>query len=598
MPAHIDSADQSPLRRSSLGWLVAQLGPHVVRLDGASPGLDVIVGDLLIHDAEAPAPVEPGDLVLAVGVVPHSPEANKLVRWAGHGAASAVAFKSDAGPSPDLLAAAAETGVALLALPLEMTWDHFYVLVRRILTATADVADDDDVPTRGDVFSLANVIATMVGGPVKISDAHHQLIAYSNLGDPIDDARKEAILTRREDEEVLRRLRAEGVLGQLLRSREPVWLPEWAGAKPRMAIGIHCGEEVLGFIFVAEGEAPFNETTRSSLQKASSMAALHLLSLRSSDVIERRMRRDLLRGVLEGSGSSALLASRLGVEASGAFTVIGFEVQPSGTGTDRARESGLDDHDDDRLWRTRLRDLALMHAQPLRRRAEAAIIGRTVYVLLPGADQLSAERLTQFAKDVLDSARRTLHLELRGGIASRVDSLGGTPRARGEADQVLRLLRTRVTDRKVATFDQLRAHAFLLNLQETSSLRSLLESSKVAALHRLDARQGTTYVQTLTAYFDAFGDLNAAAERIHIHRNTLRYRLRKLCELVALDLTDPTERLVCHLELRLLEGEFPQLPAEGGAAVCGPDDGPPVEDRLLADVGGTSHSGPRTARSS
>jgi DNA-binding PucR family transcriptional regulator len=38
-----------------------------------------------------------------------------------------------------------------------------------------------------------------------------------------------------------------------------------------------------------------------------------------------------------------------------------------------------------------------------------------------------------------------------------------------------------------------------------------------------------------------------------VHANTFRYRLRRLCEVAALDLDDPTERLVLQLQLSLLD---------------------------------------------
>jgi DNA-binding PucR family transcriptional regulator len=75
---------------------------------------------------------------------------------------------------------------------------------------------------------------------------------------------------------------------------------------------------------------------------------------------------------------------------------------------------------------------------------------------------------------------------------------------------------------------------------------------KVAALMALDRDQGTAYIETLRAYLDTLGDVVAAAKHVHVHRNTLRYRLRRLSELVGLDLDDPTERLVAELHLRLL----------------------------------------------
>jgi DNA-binding PucR family transcriptional regulator len=47
------------------------------------------------------------------------------------------------------------------------------------------------------------------------------------------------------------------------------------------------------------------------------------------------------------------------------------------------------------------------------------------------------------------------------------------------------------------------------------------------------------------------GNVAAAAERLGVHPNTLRYRLRRAVELSGLDLGDADERLVTELQLRL-----------------------------------------------
>jgi DNA-binding PucR family transcriptional regulator len=115
-------------------------------------------------------------------------------------------------------------------------------------------------------------------------------------------------------------------------------------------------------------------------------------------------------------------------------------------------------------------------------------------------------------------------------------------------------MNTRLADRRIATFNQVRAQAFLLDLQDIPSLEAHLDAGRVAALMRYDAEHGTAYVESLRAYLEAMGDVNVAAKRVHVHRNTLRYRLGKLCELVELDLEDPAERLVCELQLWFLSG--------------------------------------------
>jgi DNA-binding PucR family transcriptional regulator len=53
------------------------------------------------------------------------------------------------------------------------------------------------------------------------------------------------------------------------------------------------------------------------------------------------------------------------------------------------------------------------------------------------------------------------------------------------------------------------------------------------------------------AYLDAFGDVRSAAKLLHVHPNTLRYRVRRAAEVTGIDLDDPLQRLFAQLQLRL-----------------------------------------------
>jgi DNA-binding PucR family transcriptional regulator len=61
------------------------------------------------------------------------------------------------------------------------------------------------------------------------------------------------------------------------------------------------------------------------------------------------------------------------------------------------------------------------------------------------------------------------------------------------------------------------------------------------------------YLETLREYLAAFGDVPLAAERLQVHPNTFRYRLRRLVEMFDVDLEDPDTRLLLHLQLRLMK---------------------------------------------
>ena len=55
---------------------------------------------------------------------------------------------------------------------------------------------------------------------------------------------------------------------------------------------------------------------------------------------------------------------------------------------------------------------------------------------------------------------------------------------------------------------------------------------------------------TLRAYLDAFGDVAAAAHSLHVHPNTVRYRIRRVEDKLGTSLADPDVRLVLSLSLR------------------------------------------------
>ena len=65
--------------------------------------------------------------------------------------------------------------------------------------------------------------------------------------------------------------------------------------------------------------------------------------------------------------------------------------------------------------------------------------------------------------------------------------------------------------------------------------------------------QDPMLADTLRAYLDGFGDIAAVAQRLHVHPNTVRYRVRRIEKLLSTSLDDPDDRLVLALGLRATE---------------------------------------------
>ncbi|AWN30348.1 hypothetical protein DKG71_33130 [Streptomyces sp. NEAU-S7GS2] len=68
-----------------------------------------------------------------------------------------------------------------------------------------------------------------------------------------------------------------------------------------------------------------------------------------------------------------------------------------------------------------------------------------------------------------------------------------------------------------------------------------------------DRTRRTAYAASVVAWLDAAGNVGEAAQRLTVHPNTLKYRLRRAHELFGIDLGHPDVRLSCWLQLRLAD---------------------------------------------
>lgn len=532
--------DEAASSALTIGRLVEQLGVPVLDLVSAPAGLEVPVAHAVIYDPLEPPSLEPHDVVLAVGVDPATPAAAGLIESAAAGGGSAVLFKTSAS-IPDLLTAAAErAGIAILAVTSEITWSQLHVLVRTAIATSSEPEAAGSVPL-GDLFALANAVAAMVGGSTTIEDPQSRVLAYSSQHE-IDEARRQTILGRRVPDEWIELLRERGVFKQLWASTDVVRVDDLTtdgSVRPRIAIAVRAGDEILGSIWVAQGEAPFDTSAEEALRRAADIAALHIVSSRARDDVERRIRGDQLRAIFEGRGPLDVVASRLGIDPDGDFAVMAFEIQ-----TERDAEIVLQ--------RGRALDLVTLYCEAYRRRATSVAIGNMIYTLLPVAepDAESDEALRRLAIGIADRAALSMSVDVRVGIGSRVRGVAEITRSRAEADQVVRVL-ARAGSTGLATIGEVRAPAMLLELADIARERPHLLSGHVDLLLAHDESHGTDYIATLTAYFESFGDVPTAAARLAVHPNTFRYRLRRLCELGELDLGDPDQRLAAELQLRL-----------------------------------------------
>ncbi|MFC1413718.1 PucR family transcriptional regulator [Streptacidiphilus sp. N1-12] len=520
----------------SLRQLLMSLGEPLAELQYA-PDLDAVVRGITLLDPEDPPAARPGDLVLALGV--RGRAALPVLRAAGRDRAAAVALKPvPAGSQEALRTAAEEAGVALLTVRPEAHWGHLDALVRAALAAGSPARPDPE-SEGGDLFGLAQTTAVLTGGIVSIEDSANRILAYSRSADSdeADDLRRLTILGWQGPEPYLSKLREWGVF-QRLRTLDAVVAidahPE-LGLRRRLVVAIRSGERQLGTIWVQEGSHPLAERADRALLGAARVAALHLVRRRSELSADLRLTRTLLAGLLDGAAGPQSLAGHLSLDVRRPAAVLGFAL-PLGTGPTRSEAL----------------DVISVHAAARHRSALVAPVGDRVYVLLPELPRgISPEVLRGWAQEVSDAAGGHLTAPLRGAVGRVVPTLAAAPASRAEADRVLDAMASGRITAAVAALPDVRAEVLLGELLALLAANPEVRDPRLTALVAQDTKQGGQLAASVLAWLDHLGDVREAADELHVHPNTVRYRIRRAEQLTGIDLRSPEQRLLAMLQLRL-----------------------------------------------
>ncbi|WP_156365759.1 CdaR family transcriptional regulator [Nocardiopsis sp. NRRL B-16309] len=497
-------------------------------------GLEARVLRTVIHDAADPLPDGTGSVLLLVGADAEAPQTVETVREAAAAGYVAAVVKLRGGNGRVLARAARAAGVALLATPDDAAWRQVDALLSSALGASGagERSPGANTASGDELFTLANALAGAVGGPVVIEDLEQHVLAYSTLpGQPIDEFRRRGILDRRVPvlAEQVRQYR------EVLNAPGMLRMPPLGDEElPRAAVAIRAGDLPLGTIWVIEGGSPIDAAGERALADGARLAALHMLRRRSGPEIELQAREQALRGALEGAASETDTRARLGLSAGTPVTLVGL--------------APLSGNADTAALTARAGAAVARHWSAVQPEAAVASTARAVYVLVPEGADGAVRRL---AAQTLTVVERVLGLRMRAALSRPSTDLGQIPLMRAETDDILRVISTDPRAPEVAELTDTHARVLLAHVADELARLPRLRHPGIDAMLAHDRNHGTAYAASVTAWLDAVGSFGDAARRMHVHPNTMKYRLRRARELFGLDLDDADDRLSCWIQLRL-----------------------------------------------
>ncbi|MEV0588969.1 helix-turn-helix domain-containing protein [Nonomuraea sp. NPDC050310] len=516
----------------------------VLRLVLAPAGEDVRFDGVVIGD-EGPARSCTGRVVLAIGLP---------VQEAARRDAAAVVVRAD-GFDEETLHTADQYGLALLARAEWADWDDVATLLRSALAYAGAGRGDRmaDATESGGLAALASVVAEFTGGSITIEDTRFRVLAHSATGPEADEMRRSTILGGRVPDWRVEELRRSGLLRALWSSDEVIHRPADGDTPERLIIAIRSGREMLGSIWAAADGRALSPNAASALSRAAEVAVPYLLQHRLRESGARRREEHALRGLLSGEGDLSTHAWSLGLapELRCAVVVAELDGSPGAAGE---------------------RVLGTLALQAASYRGAARVLreaGR-VTVLLPvgdgeeyGAAGLAREldglaAATPGAGPVWVGAGGVVPSPLRAAASREEAALvvrvlrerGGLPEKGGPASGAASVRRWAGAAEVAPAIDVLR----ILDAARPAWERG---NGPVHELIRADLAAGGELVRSIAVYLEEAGDVAAAARRLVLHPNTLRYRLRRARERFAVDLDDPDIRLLMTLAVRLVDASWP-----------------------------------------
>jgi sugar diacid utilization regulator len=175
-----------------------------------------------------------------------------------------------------------------------------------------------------------------------------------------------------------------------------------------------------------------------------------------------------------------------------------------------------------------------------------------VVALLPiGPDrnlQDLVERVTTQLTRALGDEHERRAPEWAAGLGEPASSPAQVRRSAQEAHDAAQLGAIVLGARRIAQPADLGVYRLLLTLREHGELEPFTQRALEPLLR--DQRHGDTLIETLEAFFACNGNSTKAAEKLHLHRNSLLYRLNQARELLGRDLDDPETRLTLQLAIK------------------------------------------------
>lgn len=519
---------KTPKGNTPLADLLSRLGPDIAT-PISMPNPDITVVSLEFYDAHETTNPIAGTLLIA----PASTEVStrhfsKLLKEASSLQYAAVCIKCNDEDVPTFKLLAEHYSICIIRVANHVSWRLFEAMntqhfeerqLNMPYMANADVES---------LFSIADDLATQLGGSVTVEDLERSIIAYSSLPDQlIDMLRTEGILRRKVPDDPVNYEQ----YSMVMQSPTSVRFTAQDDEKARIAIAIRAGTMPLGTIWIVD-TSPTNHLTaqqENQLQVTASIAAAYMLGNINSSRAVQLPKENLLRALLSGQSLTGNEFDELGLLKNSRVLLIAFTV--------------TDDDDPSQLHR--LRSVVERQISVYRPEVSVTTFSGKVYALISFSP---SDRERDIVDPLLLVLEQIFNHTVRIALPGNAETPADIAVLRHIAERLLDPTphRTDTPYPRVATLDEHRPSLIIDEIASLFRANSRLRNPQVTRM----VEEAPLIAQTVLSWCRNFGNIARTSRELGLHENTVRYRIQQGEDQYHLKLADPQSALATWMQLQ------------------------------------------------
>ncbi|MFN7210276.1 MAG: PucR family transcriptional regulator, partial [Aggregatilineales bacterium] len=303
------------------------------------------------------------------------------------------------------------------------------------------------------------------------------------------------------------------------------------------------------FSLIAESERAFEPLDHQLVRHGAAICALEMAKEKAIREAQKRVQGSLLERLLSGAIPPDQALRQL--------LRLGYQPDSKPYAALAACWTGAETPSDRRLETTFNEQVALLGGEALVQLMEGGVV--VFCHAEPSQSAAGRKVMPRGVRQLAEAVLNRLHLQFPSahvaiGVGRAAESLAGWRASYQEAIAAQRIAAQWRVNQPLY-FGDLGVYRLLSLLLETAELRSFYRETLGELAD--ESPSNRDFILTLETFFEEHGNLSQTASRLHVHRNTLLYRMERIAQLGGFDLDNPETRLAVHLALkirRLLQG--------------------------------------------